>query len=48
MIVLSTIWDDIRANWKTMALHGLIFALIFQVIMMIALIVFLAAWLSRR
>lgn len=39
MLVLSTIWDDIRANWKTMALHGLIFALIFQVIMMIALIV---------
>lgn len=39
MLVLSTIWDDIRANWKTMALHGLLFALVFQVFMLIALIV---------
>lgn len=39
MMVLSKIWDDIRANWKTMVLHGLIFALVFQVLMMIALIV---------
>ena len=39
MTVLSTIWDDIRANWKTTVLHGVIFALVFQVMMMIALIV---------
>jgi hypothetical protein len=39
MAILSTIWTDLRANWKTMVLHGLIFALIFQVFMMIALIV---------
>lgn len=39
MLVLSTIWNDIRANWKTMALHGLIFALVFQFLMLIALIV---------
>ncbi|MEL6644190.1 MAG: hypothetical protein AAFQ79_09665 [Pseudomonadota bacterium] len=39
MTVLSTIWADVRGNWRTMALHGLIFALVFQVLMMIALIV---------
>lgn len=39
MATLSTLWADIRANWKSMALHGLIFALIFQVFMMIALMV---------
>ncbi len=39
MRILSTIWADVRANWKTMALYGLIFALVFQIIMMIALIV---------
>ncbi|MEL7345044.1 MAG: hypothetical protein AAFN59_09330 [Pseudomonadota bacterium] len=39
MTVLTTIWSDIRANWRSMVLHGLIFALFFQVFMMIALIV---------
>lgn len=39
MLLLSTLWTDIRANWKTLALHGLIFAVLFQVLMMIALIV---------
>ena len=39
MRTFSTIGTDIRANWKSMALHGLIFALLFQVLMMIALIV---------
>ncbi len=39
MAVLSTLWADIRATWKTMVLHGLIFAVLFQVFMMIALIV---------
>lgn len=39
MAVLSTLWTDIRANWKAMAVHGLVFALVFQVVMMIALIV---------
>ncbi len=37
--VASTIWTDIQANWKTMVLHGLIFALLFQFLMLIALIV---------
>ena len=37
--LFSTLWTDIRRNWKTMALHGLVFALAFQVFMMIALIV---------
>jgi hypothetical protein len=35
----ATLGREIRANWKTMVLHGLIFALLFQVLMMIALIV---------
>ena len=39
MRILSTIWMDVRANWKSMALHGLVLAFLFQVIMMIALIV---------
>lgn len=39
MLVLSTLWHDIRANWKTMVVHGLIFAALFQVIMLIALMV---------
>ena len=39
MRTLSTIRTDIRSNWKSMALHGLIFALLFQVLMMVALIV---------
>jgi len=34
-----TLWREIRANWKTMILHGLIFAILFQVMLMIALIV---------
>ncbi|WP_161635701.1 hypothetical protein [Actibacterium mucosum] len=37
--MFSTLWTDIRGNWKRMLLHGLIFALLFQVLMMIALIV---------
>ena len=39
MALFATLWTDVRANWKTMVLHGLIFALIFQVFMMLALIV---------
>ncbi|MEM6635811.1 MAG: hypothetical protein AAF667_07970 [Pseudomonadota bacterium] len=39
MAMFQTLWKDMRANWKTMVLHGLIFALLFQVLMMIALIV---------
>lgn len=39
MAVFSTLWDDIRGNWKVMALYGVIFALTFQVFMMIALMV---------
>lgn len=37
--MLATLWNDIRANWKTMALYGVIFALAFQVFMMLALMV---------
>jgi hypothetical protein len=37
--VAATLWADIRANWKTMVVHGLVFALMFQVIMLLALIV---------
>lgn len=39
MSVFSTLRREIGANWKTMALHGLIFALLFQVLMLIALMV---------
>ena len=39
MRILSTIWTDIRGNWKAMVLYGVAFALVFQVAMMIALIV---------
>ena len=39
MAVLSTLWSDIRANWRHMALFGLIFALLFQVLMLVALVV---------
>lgn len=39
MAIARTLWIDIRAHWKTMALNGLIFALIFQVLMMVALVV---------
>ncbi len=38
MNVFSTIRADIRRSWRSMLLHGLAFALLFQVIMMIALI----------
>lgn len=38
MAVLSTLWAELRASWKAMALSGLIFAVLFQVFMMIALI----------
>ncbi|MCV3273299.1 hypothetical protein [Roseobacter sinensis] len=38
MALLRTLWTDLRANWKTMVVHGLIFALVFQVFMMLALI----------
>lgn len=39
MRILRTIWSDSRANWKSMVFHGLVFALAFQVLMMVALIV---------
>jgi len=39
MSTLGTLRFEIRANWRQMALHGLIFALLFQVFMMVALIV---------
>lgn len=39
MTLFATLWADVRGTWKQMVLHGLIFALLFQVFMMIALIV---------
>lgn len=38
MRVFSTLWAEIRASWKRMLLFGVVFALIFQVFMMAALI----------
>lgn len=39
MGTLATLWSDVRVSWRQMVAFGLIFALLFQVIMMIALIV---------
>lgn len=39
MAMLSTLWRDMRASWKQMVVFGLIFALLFQVLMLIALMV---------
>ena len=39
MALLTTLWQDIRESWRQMVLFGLIFALLFQVFMMVALIV---------
>lgn len=39
MTVLKTLSHTFRQNWRTMALHGFIFALLFQALMMVALIV---------
>lgn len=38
MATLSTLWAEIRGNWRQMLLHGLIFAVLFQVVMMAALL----------
>ena len=39
MVILSSLWGDIRANWKRLLAHGVLLALCFQAFMMIALIV---------
>lgn len=39
MAVLTTLWQDLRNSWRQMAVFGIVFAVIFQVFMMIALIV---------
>ena len=39
MAMLSTLWADIRLNWKSMVVTGLVVALLFQVLMLVALIV---------
>ena len=39
MAMLSTLWADIRLNWKSMVVTGLTVALLFQVLMLVALIV---------
>ena len=44
MAMLQTLGASLRSDWKRMALHGLIFALLFQVFMMLALIVRFQAW----
>lgn len=38
MMVLRTLWADIRLNWRQMVLHGLLFAVLFQGLMLAALI----------
>jgi hypothetical protein len=39
MTVLGTLWSDIRGNWRQMLLHGVVFAVLLQVFMLLALIV---------
>ena len=39
MALFATLWSDIRMSWRQMAVYGLIFALVFQVFMMVALMV---------
>lgn len=39
MTTVMILRDSFRAHWKTMALYGALFALIFQVLMMLALVV---------
>ncbi len=39
MAVLTTLWQDFQASWRRMVFFGLVFALLFQIFMMIALIV---------
>lgn len=39
MLVLNTVWGAIRTDWRKMVLQGVLFALLFQVFMMLALIV---------
>ena len=39
MATLTTLWSDLRSNWKMMVLYGVLFALVFQVFMMVALMV---------
>ncbi len=38
MAVLSTLGAAVRDNWRGMVLHGLVFALLFQVAMLVALV----------
>ncbi|MDW3222844.1 MAG: hypothetical protein R8G34_08160 [Paracoccaceae bacterium] len=38
-MTLKTLWGNFSLNWKTMVLHGLILALLFQVFMILALMV---------
>ncbi len=37
--LFSTLWSDVRGNWKQMVLQGLMFALLFQLLMLVALMV---------
>ncbi len=37
--MFAVLWSEIRGNWRQMLLHGVIFAVLFQVVMMLALIV---------
>lgn len=39
MALFTTLWTDIRQNWRMMVLYGVLFALLFQVFMLVALIV---------
>jgi len=39
MTTLRTLRQTFKLNWKTVALHGLVFAALFQILMMVALII---------
>ena len=39
MMTLTILRDSLRENWKTLVLYGLVFALVFQVLMLVALMV---------
>lgn len=39
MAILTTLWHDMRTHWRQMILFGVVFAVLFQVFMMLALIV---------
>ncbi|MEO0830826.1 MAG: hypothetical protein AAFY03_10255 [Pseudomonadota bacterium] len=39
MTALSTLWHEVRVNWRRIVTFGVVFALLFQVLMLVAMIV---------